>query len=253
MPRGLLVLCVLLLAVAASRAEALDLSGTWYVLVHYKDDTTAKPEALRWEDRIWVFQQEGGDLVWKDYPIVVFQDDDGRFERSRRGYSRVVAPWEPNAGQLEQIRSGLEVNARGAKTKTLAGSDAAGWRTKARAQPQSAGYITYLESWAIENPGGKPVFGRQEVLGASSMESLEGGTRFTTQSIGENGAELRGTYERDGTRHGTFRMMRAGPVGNVGQDGKTPNEKQRERIEALIREAMKNEGGLVPDASGAEE
>jgi hypothetical protein len=253
MPRALRALCVLLMAAAASRAEAVDLSGTWYVLVHYKDDATAKPEVMHWEDRVWVFQQEGGDLVWKDYPIVVFHDDEGRFERSRRGYSRVVAPWEPSAGQLEQIRSGLEVNTRGAKTKTLAGSDTTGWHSKAKAQPQSAGYITYSESWSVEDPGGKPVFGRQDVLGASSMEALEGGMRFTTQSVSENGGELRGTYERDGTRHGTFRMMRAGPVGNVGQDGKTPNEKQRERMEALIREALKDEGGLVPDAPGAEQ
>ena len=48
---------------------------------------------------------------------------------------------------------------------------------------------------------------------------------------------MRGKFERDGTRHGTFRMMRtAGPEG-LKTDGKTPNEKANDRgrkaLEAL--------------------
>jgi len=205
---------------AAPAASAVDLTGTWYVLVHYKDDASGKPDALRWEDRIWTFEHRGDELVWKEYPIVVFQDDDGRFERSRTGYSRVVGAWEPNATQRAQIESGLEVNTRGSKEKVLRGSDAAG----------------------------KPVFLRNESLGSAAMESLEGGTRYETQSVAEGGSELAGSFERDGSRHGTFRMVRAGAVSNVGKDGKTPNEKMRERIEQQIREQLKIEGALTPEA-----
>jgi len=233
---------------AAPAASAVDLTGTWYVLVHYKDDASGKPDALRWEDRIWTFEHRGDELVWKEYPIVVFQDDDGRFERSRTGYSRVVGAWEPNATQRAQIESGLEVNTRGSKEKVLRGSDAAGWKSVGSAQPKNANVITYTETWGLGNAAGKPVFLRNESLGSAAMESLEGGTRYETQSVAEGGSELAGSFERDGSRHGTFRMVRAGAVSNVGKDGKTPNEKMRERIEQQIREQLKIEGALTPEA-----
>jgi len=247
--RRLLCLLAGLLAFAPTAlAESVDLSGTWYVLVHYKDDVSGNPDVLRWEDRVWVFERNGDRLEWKDYPIVVFEDDEGRFERSRGRYSRVLAAWEPSPGQLAQIQAGLEINERGSKKKTLVGSDAAGWKSTASSQPQSANIVTYTEAWGIQNPATKPVFLRSETLGSAGMESLEGGTRFETQSVAAGGAELRGSFERDGSRHGTFRMMRAGAVSNVGKDGKTPNEKQREKIEQLIREQLKLEGELTPEA-----
>ena len=233
---------------AAPAASAVDLTGTWYVLVHYKDDASGKPDALRWEDRIWTFEHRGDELVWKEYPIVVFEDDEGRFERSRTGYSRVVGAWEPNPGQRSQIQSGLEVNTRGSKEKVLRGSDSAGWKSAESAQPRSANVITYTETWGVRDAAANPVFLRNESLGSAAMESLEGGTRYETKAVAGGGAELSGSFERDGSRHGTFRMVRAGAVSNVGKDGKTPNEKMRERIEQQIREQLKIEGELTPDA-----
>ena len=241
---GLLALWLVVVPVAS----AADLTGTWYVLVHYKDDASGKPDAMRWEDRIWIFERSGDELTWKEYPIVVFADDEGRFERSKRGYSRVIGAWEPNPGQRAQIASGLEVNTRGSKTKSLRGSDAAGWKSVGSAQPVSANVITYVEIWGLRDAGGKPVFLRNESLGSAAMESLEGGTRYETQSASDDGSELRGSFERDGARHGTFRMIRAGAVSNVGKDGKTPNEKMRERIEQQVREQLQIEGALTPEA-----
>jgi hypothetical protein len=246
MRRFLFLLAGLLALAPMASAEGMDLSGTWYVLVHYKDDVSGNANAMRWEDRVWVFDKSGDKLEWKDYPIVVFQDEEGRFERTRRGYSRVIAAWEPDAGQLAQVKSGLEINTRGMKSKSMVGSDAAGWKSTAGAQPQGANYITYVESWAIKDAAGKPVFARNESLGSTGMETMEGGTIFKTESAADG--ELRGSYERDGTRHGTFRMLRAGAVRPVGSDGKTPNEKQREKMEALIREQLKIDGDLTPDA-----
>jgi hypothetical protein len=246
MRRLLCVAAAFFLTATTAAADALDLTGTWYVLVHYKDDVSGKPDAMRWEDRIWVFSKTGDRLEWKDYPIVVFQDDEGRFERSRSGYSRVVGAWEPSAGQLAQIQSGLEINTRGAKTKTLSGSDTAGWKSAPPSAPKGAGFVTYAEVWGVKDAAGKPLFQRNESLGAAGMESLEGGTVFKTESV--SSGELRGSYERDGTRHGSFRMLRAGDVSQVGKDGKTPNEKQREKIEGLIREQLKIDGELTPDA-----
>ena len=245
MRRLALLAFALLAAAPAAFAQAVDLTGTWYVLVHYKDEVSGKPDALRWEDRIWVFEKNGDKLEWKDYPIVVFDDDEGRFERSRRGYSRVVAAWEPSPAQRANIEAGLHINTRGSKSKTLAGSDAAGWKSVASPQAQGANVVTYSEIWGVKDAASKPVFLRNESLGSGAMEALEGGTVFKTESVAPG--ELRGTYDRDGTRKGTFRMVRAGPVQQLATD-KTPNEKQRERIEEQIREQLKLDGELSPDA-----
>ena len=240
-----LLILGLLAAVPSAIAQAVDLSGTWYVLVHYKDEVSGKPDAMRWEDRIWVFEKAGDQIEWRDYPIVVFDDDEGRFERTRRSYSRVVAAWEPNPGQRENIAQGLHINTRGSKAKTLAGSDAEGWKSQASAQPQSANIMTYTETWGVKDAATKPIFLRNESLGSAMMDTLEGGTVFKTDSVADG--ELRGSFERDGTRKGTFRMIRAGAVQQLTTD-KTPNEKQRERIEQQIREQLKLDGELTPDA-----
>ena len=91
---------LLALAVAAlapgGEAAAFDLEGTWHVLAHYTDANTSRPEQLRWDDRIWVFERRGSRLSWIEYPIVVFSDESGRFERRSTGqYARVVGAWEP--------------------------------------------------------------------------------------------------------------------------------------------------------------
>ena len=91
-----------------------DVIGTWHVLIHYTDDHSHDVGAMRWDDKIWVFEEAGSRIRWKEYPIVVFHDQSGRFERlGTARASRVLHGWEPNAGQLAQIESGLEVNPRG--------------------------------------------------------------------------------------------------------------------------------------------
>lgn len=210
---GALAAAALLLA-APARAGDLDLLGTWYVLVHYKDSQTSNPDFERWEDRIWVFQTEGSRLRWTQYPIVVFDDDSGRFERTGRQYARVLHYWEPNPGQLAEIRGGLEINERGSKSKALRGSDGEGWASAAPIQAFSASTLTYTETWRIEHPRGLPVFTIEESLGGARAESLEGSTEYRTATV-ESGGSLRGTYNRDGARVGTFRMLRAGAVSEV--------------------------------------
>jgi hypothetical protein len=213
-------------ALAEPSAGAVQLIGTWHVLVHYTDDHSANPEAMRWEDRIWVFEPEGSRLRWTDYPIVVFRDETGRFEGlGGNRASRVVHAWEPNPDQQAQIESGLEVNPRGKKSKTLRGSDAKGWRTTARATPASASVITYTENWSISGLPRLPVFERVDVLGSARTEGLDGVTRFTTTEVEPGGRVLRGRFERDGSRHGTFRMTLAGPVRGVQGTRKTDGER----------------------------
>ncbi len=210
----------LLLAALPARADALrgdlDVTGTWYVLVHYKDSATNNPDFERWLDRVWVLEESGSRLKWIDYPLVIFQDRDGRFERrAGMNQARTLAFWEPNADQLEQIQSGLEVNPRGSKTKTVRGSAAEGWRSRGAIGGLSANTLTYTETWSIEGDGGLPVFRIQDSLGGARVESLDGVTEYRTTEILPGGEELRGTFNRDGTRTGTFRMLRAGPVEDV--------------------------------------
>jgi hypothetical protein len=201
-------------AARAAAFDLLDLKGTWYVLVHYKDSASNNPDLERWQDRIWVFEPSGSRLKWIEYPIVVFDDESGRFERTNAQYGRVMQFWEPNPGQLDQISSGLSINPRGSKTKTLRGSAAEGWRSRGPIAAMSANTLTYTEIWSVEGLGGLPVFRMEESLGGARAETLEGVTLYQTAEITPSG-ELRGTFNRDGSRIGTFRAMRAGAVGEV--------------------------------------
>ena len=94
----------MLAAVAAPATADVDLPGTWYVLVHYKDDQSHDKDAMHWDDRVWAFEREGEKLRWTEYAIVVFDDRTGRFERTRAGMVRVLHAWEPNPLQRKQIR-----------------------------------------------------------------------------------------------------------------------------------------------------
>jgi len=195
----------------AAASAGVDLDGTWHVLIHYRDAATANPDVVRWEDRVWEFSPKGSRLEWAEFPIVVFDDESGRFER-RKGtgqYARVLHAWEPSPEQLQNLRAGLAVNDRGSQRKSLRRSGG-GWRSGARASPSSASVITYEETWSIEDPQGLPVFEQVEVLGSESAVGLEGTTLLRTAEVREDGALLVGSFDRDGTRIGSFQMRRAG-------------------------------------------
>ena len=220
-----------LCAGATAPASALDLVGTWHLIVHYKDASAANADAERWEDRVWVFVHEDDRLRWIDYPIVVLQDDSGRFQ----GRSRVLAHWTPNSAQAAELAAGPTVNSRGSKSKSLRGSDAAGWKSSS-AQQRSVAYITYEESWSVEGLADKPVFTRTDVLGGGGADEAEGRTRYAASEVSPDGRRVTGSYDRDGTRTGSFTLTRVGDVRTLRTDGPTPNEKAAERArEELLR------------------
>ena len=227
MGSSLLGVLALLVAVAAARpVEAVDLVATWHVLAHYKDSTTENPELERWEDRIWVFEREGSRLRWTDYPIVIFSDQAGRFEQLGTNRARrVLHFWEPNAAQLSQIQAGLEINPRGSRSKILRGSDAEGWNSGKKSGYRSARFITFQEVWQITGMPDEPTFIRDDVMGSAAMESMEGRTTWAGESVESGGDVIRGRYDRDGTRIGTFRMMRSGEVSTVKGSGKSQGER----------------------------
>ncbi len=226
---------VLALLFAAPASAEIDLIGTWYVLIHYKDDNAPNPDLERWDDKVWVFAKKGRSITWTEYPIVVFDDEKGRFERRHTGqYARILHFWEPTASQRSDIRDGLQVNSRGSKNKRLRGSDAKGWSSSRSSGAASASVVTYQEVWTIEGMPTKPVFSRMDFLGGGRTDTMEGLTQYATTKI-ENGV-LHGTFERDGTRHGTFRRMRSGEAGAV-KGAKDQRELQQQAFRRSIEQS----------------
>ena len=209
-------------------AEAVDLEGNWYVLVHYQDKEATKPDAWRWEDRVWRFHKKGDRLEWTEWPIVALRDETGRFEHLSTSHAaRVVGAWEPNAEQLADIKDGLAANSRGEKTKTLrANGGASSWTSGDGASGDSAMVITYSETWSIGGLPDAPVFTRKDSMGSASSESMDGRTQFRTETVLDGGEELVGTFDRDGSRSGRFRMIRSGEVGRAGTESLDDRQRQ---------------------------
>lgn len=232
---------------AAARAEPLDLRGTWFVVVHYKDEATANPEAERWEDKVWTFEERGELLRWSEYRIVVFQDATGRFEPiPGNPRSRVLGYWWPNEQQRAEIEGGPRVNQRGSRSKDLKGSDAEGWTSRDRLRVRSATAIGFQEQVRIDDLDGLPVFVREDRVGTASKLRSEGRTEYRTEEVLGGGRELRGSYRKDGHRAGRFRMFRTRePRGlRSSEEEGTVNERfQRRWLEEALDEQREGRAG----------
>ena len=225
------------LLLAAFPTRAVDLEGTWYMLVHYQDSDSNNPEAWRWEDRVWRFARQGDQLEWTEWPIVVLDSEEGRFERlGSNRQSRVLTAWEPNDAQLADIRNGLQVHSRGVKIKTLESSGGAGgWRsTSGAATAGSAVMLTYSEDWTIEDAGGMPRFRRDDSLGGGIAESMDGSTEYRTEEVRDDGNELVGSYQRDGTQVGRFRMIRSGETEKTRGSGLTQEQRLMQMFSSQV-------------------
>jgi hypothetical protein len=232
--RRSLCLAVLALGIVASagaeEASPLALEGTWHVLVHFKDQAAHNPEVERWEDRVWVLREEGTQLHWTDYPIVVFDNRSGRFGSvDGNPRSRILHYWEPNEVQQAELMRGPKVNSRGSREKQL-GASKDGWRSSASASGAGAMTITFTANWFIDDATGLPRFRMEDVMGSAMTEAIEGGTVYETEAVEAGGDVLRGRFTRDGTRIGTFRMLRTPAVRGLGTA-----EEQRERIRGKQR------------------
>jgi hypothetical protein len=222
---ALAVALALTVGSARAESEAVDLIGTGHGLIQFTDDHTHDPTLMRWDDRVWEFEKAGSRLRWSEYPIVVFRDRTGRFEsRGAVRAARVLHGWEPNEAQRAEIAKGIPVGKRGSKQKTLRkrGDD---WQSASRSTAASASIVSYVEHWSISDPTGKPTFRREDVLGSAETEGLEGVTQYTTTEVLDDGDRLRGSFSRDESRRGTFRMVRSGATREL--KGKNKSEGQR--------------------------
>ncbi len=176
------------------------------MLVHFRDASSANPDALRWEDRVWDFQRQGERLLWTEYELIDFVDARGRFERDRR---RVVGPWEPSGSQRREIRRGLFASPRGARVLALEQTEDGTWRTRTdpEALQKSRSVVSFGLSGSIARAGELPVFTIDEMLHRPGSVASLAHTVMTTQSAGDGGDQLSGDYARGGTRAGSFRMV----------------------------------------------
>jgi len=214
----------------AQKGAPLDVSGTWFVLIHYRDIATANPDATRWADRVWTFEKDGRELAWTEYPIVVFEDTTGRFE-SRQGNARArtLIGWEPTETQLETINGGPRVNKRGAKIKELKGSDKRGWESGGRMAARSAFSVGYREDVSVQSLDALPVFKRSDVMGTAATAKQEGMTVYEVTDVLEDGQILVGRYQRDESQAGVFRMWRTPPPRDLLEKEGTVNERMQQR------------------------
>lgn len=234
------VVCAAAIADAADRKPATsDLVGTWFVLIHYRDSATANADKDRWLDKVWTFEMRGSRLHWVEYPIVVFESTAGRFE-SYKGNprSRVLAKWEPNDSQLEELMAGPRVNSRGSKSKSLRGSDARGWKSVGRSRVSGANVIGYHEDWSIGPIAEQRVFAIREVMGNAARGNAEGLTRYLVDRSLSNDTKYSGRFDRDGTRIGTFQIFRTPPIRSLitNDEEESVNERlQRKNADNFMR------------------
>jgi murein DD-endopeptidase MepM/ murein hydrolase activator NlpD len=239
--RGLLAAAVLaagfVAAGGAPAAGAIELEGTWYVLTHYQDSATSHPDAWHWDDRVWRFERKGDQLEWTEWPIVVLDDESGRFEPARGGRAtRTLGAWEPSPAQLADIRNGVQVNSRGSKTKTLRTTDGGRtWGSESESGADSAMVITYSENWTITGLPDAPVFTHVDSMSGGAVEEMEGRTRYATKSVQGGGDELVGSFARDTSRRGRFRMIRSGSTESIRTAAKTDAElREKAGIRAVV-------------------
>lgn len=194
--------------VAADTEDAdlskVDLAGSWYVLIHYKDDDSVDKSITKFKDLVWTIEQKSDSMSFEEYPYVVFPDNQ---ELLRRSAMIEHLPWEPDDSTWERIREALEVSSRAMKKKRLGGSVADGYSSSAGQKTGGFTTMTFETTWRVRFAPEAIRIEIVDVLGGAGLEGMEGATVYEVRErLGKD--ELRGRYDRD-TLHGTFRMVRS--------------------------------------------
>jgi hypothetical protein len=177
------------------------------VLVHYRDLRSALPEQEQWEDRVWIFERDGDGLRFREFPLVSFADEEGRFVRGRDDPERTLGAWRPSAEQRREIEAGLRVDPRGAREKRL--RPAVNGFSSARSAFDSARVVSFETRVDLDLSGPAPRLSLTDSLGSSAAHALSGRTEYRGERVTAEGA-VEGSFERDGTRVGRFSMLRSG-------------------------------------------
>jgi hypothetical protein len=198
--------------VARAQADAppvdltkVDLNGSWYVLIHYKDSQSEDKSITKFKDFVWTIEQTANTLTWEQYPYVIFSED---AEVVRRQAMRGHTAWEPDEAQWAQLKLAVDVSSRALTRKRMTGSVEKGWKSLAPLGSGGLNTMSFTRNWDV---GFKPdkisIVIVDSLSGATGLGGIEESTTFeVTQRVSPG--ELRGTYE-EGTKRGTFRMVRS--------------------------------------------
>jgi hypothetical protein len=207
---GLVLLATCAWLAGAVRTDAadlskLDLSGEWYVLIHYKDARSEDKSITKFKDFAWSIRQSPTGLEIDEYPYVIF--DEGT-EEIRKGAMRGHKPWQPEGLVLDALREHVDVSTRAMRQKTLSGSTAKGMKSEDAA---AAGGTTmnFTRSWDVAwAPAAVTIKVVDALSGGSAMlGEMEEAATFTLKEQ-PSPDELRGTWS-EGEKSGSLRLIRA--------------------------------------------
>ena len=214
----LLVLALLLGTWVPSAGAAdlanVDLTGHWYILIHYKDDRSEDKSITKFRDTVWSIEQDDRKVKITSYPYVFFSEAD---ELVRRNNMMNHIAWMPDDRVWGEIREYIRVSDRGAKVKTLRGSRSESFESN----PDSGGFglniLTFSQNWKLSFA---PEVIRMEITDSlSGSGGLAGMDETIVYQFLErvSADEFRGRYD-DATRHGKLWMVRAKQRRGQGND-----------------------------------
>jgi len=205
----LLTACALVAAPAFARADDLsnlDLSGAWYMLIHYKDAKSEDKSLTKFKDFAWSIRQQADKLALDEYPYVLF--DEGT-EEIRRADMRGHKPWQPEGLVLDALLQHVDVSTRAMRSKELEGSTKSGMKSSAPGESSGGGTMNFVRNWDMT---WSPTLVRISIVdslsgGSSILSGMEEASVFEITERPSEG-ELRGTWS-EGDKSGSLRMIRA--------------------------------------------
>jgi hypothetical protein len=206
-----LFLLVLLVAIGARPARAedlstLDLTGEWYVLVHYKDARSEDKSLTNFKDFGWSIKQEPSALTVDEFPYVLF--DEGT-EEVRRAAMRGHTPWQPEGKVLEVLQEHLDVSSRAMRKKRLSGDLASGMKSGTDSGGAKSGTMSFSRNWSVSWSPAKVTIKVVDSLGGGNAMLGEMEEASVFEITGRPSPdELTGTWS-EGEKSGSLRLIRA--------------------------------------------
>jgi hypothetical protein len=202
------LLGLLLLAGSAPAEEqdlsSLDLSGKWYLLIHYKDARSEDKSITKFKDFAWAIEQTEQRMVIQSFPYVLFTEGT---ELVRRHAMTNHLPWEPDETIWGLIRQSIRVGQRGATKKRLKGSLEEGFASRRGPSMGGLNTLSFERNWVVTFAPEKIRFEIIDSLsGSGGLEGMEESVFYEIQEQ-VSPDEFRGRYS-EGQKSGTLRMVR---------------------------------------------
>lgn len=220
------------MALQASAADLSDvnLTGHWYLLIHYKDDRSEDKSITKFRDLVWSIEQGDDKIELTSYPYVFFSEAD---ELVRRADMTNHKPWKPDDRLWAEIREFVRVSDRGSKVKTLRGSRSESFESNPGGGGFGMNTLTFSQDWKFSF---EPELIRVEITDSLSGSGGLAGMDETivyqlTERVGED--EFRGKFD-DATRHGKLWMVRSKQrMGQKKKDAETAEQERAQRRSSL--------------------